>query len=752
MVDEGSSSTEHNLNFPQRDRSALSSSSSDSSSTYYTARTHLSDPEIFDLGLVEAESADGSTFFDAPTNYPAQPIDFGSLDRVDLNRPDSQETKAKQKAIMSQLNNPRDVFDSVAWDPILTSLSPPDKSPEPVTIKPQPVAYTTVGSVVNPKAAPQFSAPNRIQREGAQRKSLVSILQTYDAVQLNQLRSPPPPLNMANSMQYAQQLGRNTAQSATALQATTNQPSRPTLPTTLPDLSGMSDEDLGLLLYSLGHKLQLSENNPPGTSFTVKDMSEDDIQARSAGPIQGLEKMQTVQRLSKFPNPMQELAKNKLSEFSVARSQTAQRIIAVPDIGGLGIPGKGNTNAGESSDTADNEKKFTHPGMPPPGKRLGDMSKAKILGDIEAAGGLSKYLAPYTSGRPGQFDSGFRAQGELDPRFQFPPPGLARPSGAQANPLYRAYASGPQSAAIPTRPPGYPQPLTAGPPGQRQHPAPASVASAAAGNGDFWGSEYAANAYNPLLNDPSYNAAPYSPWATNFTRGGQTQPNQPEVFPKPGITRRPKTVIRDTLSPQDALKYYPRGLPSDMTGQWTLPSEEWLRKSGELPPLTREEKEAKKLDEIDNNFYSGYRRLVNMKHEDYEAEFHARQANPHGPIAPPPKCEFPKMTLEEIMNKSEGELSERFVEAALGNLYSYLDKNPGSRFHLSQWKEAEEDLLDRSKEGDKSFFGEDWGVPPKSSTVTTAAQPASNNARADLGSPNPDSASQMLAAKHAERR
>lgn len=748
------SSTEHDHDFLRPDRSTLSSASSNSSRTYQTARTHLSNPDILNFGLgriAEVEFREGSAFLNAPINHPAL-LDSDSLDRIDTNRPDSLETKAKQKAIMFQLNNPRDVFDSVAWDPILPSLSPPDKSPEPVSIKPQPVAYTTVGSVVNPKATPQFSAPNRIQREGAQRKSLVSILQTYDAFQLHQPRGPPPPLNMANSMQYAQQFGRNTVPSTTALQSTTNQQNRPTLPTALPDLSSMSDNDLRLLLYSLGHRLQLSENNPPGSSSTMKDMSEDDIQARSAGPIQGLEKMQTVQRLSKFPNPMQELAKNRLSEFSVARSQAAQRVIAVPNISGLSVSDKANMNAGEfSGGAASNEKKFTHPEMPPPGKRLGDISKFKVLENIEAAGGLSNYLAPYTCGRPDSFDNSFSAEGELDRGFQFPPSGLARPSGAQVNPLYRVYASGPQPTAFPTRPPGYPQPLTAGPPGHRQYPAPASVVSAAAGNDDFWCSEYAANAYNPLLNEPSYNAVHCSPWASNFVGAGQTHPSQPEIASKTGLNYGAKTKVHDTISPQDALKYYPRGFPSDMTGQWAPPSEEWLRKSGELPSLTPEETEAKRLEEIDNNFYYGYRRLVHMKYEDYEAEFHARQANPLHPISPPPKCEFPKMTPEEVANKSQSELSERFVDAALGNLYSYLDKHPGSRFRLSQWREAEDDIVDHSKEGDKSFFGEDWGVPPRNPTVATASQPAFNNSRADFGNPNPNSASQMLAAKHAER-
>ena len=107
-----------------------------------------------------------------------------------------------------------DAFDSLDWDPDLPSIHR-SESPEEVLIKPQPVTYTTVGSLVDPNAKPQFSAPRRIQREGAGRTPLISMLQGARFQPYFQPRGPPPSLNQSNSMAYAQHIGRgpNSAQS-----------------------------------------------------------------------------------------------------------------------------------------------------------------------------------------------------------------------------------------------------------------------------------------------------------------------------------------------------------------------------------------------------------------------------------------------------------------------------------------------------------------------------------------------------------
>ena len=141
----------------------------------------------------------------------------------DLDRSDTQSTKDRTEAVLARLNASMmankgkdvvldDVFDSVDWDPEMPKGPSLTSSPEPLPLDPKPVAYTTVGSRVDPSAVPQFSAPNRIQREGANRRPVpLSMMQSrqFDGGFYGQQRGPPPPLNMSNSMQYAQQLGRN---------------------------------------------------------------------------------------------------------------------------------------------------------------------------------------------------------------------------------------------------------------------------------------------------------------------------------------------------------------------------------------------------------------------------------------------------------------------------------------------------------------------------------------------------------------
>lgn len=136
------------------------------------------------------------------------------------NESDTQSIRERTEDAMSQLKDAlggsfpgmgQDAFDSIDWDPDLPTASGPD-SPEPVTIKPQPVTYTTVGSLVDPNAKPHFAAPNRIQREGANRQPLMSAMQRAQYDSFYQPRNPPPTpaaLSMSNSMAYTQQIAKS---------------------------------------------------------------------------------------------------------------------------------------------------------------------------------------------------------------------------------------------------------------------------------------------------------------------------------------------------------------------------------------------------------------------------------------------------------------------------------------------------------------------------------------------------------------
>lgn len=134
-----------------------------------------------------------------------------------------------------------DAFDSLDWDPNLPSVSL-SESPEPVSLKPKPVSYTTVGSLVNPHVRLPLSAPRRIQREGvASRAPLISILQGPNFDPYYETPRAPAPLsslNRANSMAYAQQIGKspNSVHSSNSQQATFPSLTRSTTSTSAPSM------------------------------------------------------------------------------------------------------------------------------------------------------------------------------------------------------------------------------------------------------------------------------------------------------------------------------------------------------------------------------------------------------------------------------------------------------------------------------------------------------------------------------------
>lgn len=125
---------------------------------------------------------------------------------------DTSSTKGRADAVMSQITRAmgaragQDAFDSLDWDPDLPYATL-EKSPVPVVATPKPVTYTTVGSRVDPDAVQQFTAPNRIQREGAGRRPLM--MQNRSHYDYFQPRGTAPPLSMQNSMQYTQQLAQS---------------------------------------------------------------------------------------------------------------------------------------------------------------------------------------------------------------------------------------------------------------------------------------------------------------------------------------------------------------------------------------------------------------------------------------------------------------------------------------------------------------------------------------------------------------
>jgi hypothetical protein len=610
-----------------------------------------------------------------------------------------------------------DLFDSVEWDPDLPSASAPD-SPEPIEAiiaAPQPLAYTTVGSLVDPNAVPQFTAPHRIQREGAGRRPLMNLMQNRPLMPTRHQEQsyvhphdPQLSLSMQDSMHYAQQLADSPARLHQAQQPKLSRSSR--LAISRQQIS-LTDDEIEVLKRMAGPRMVsrkkvgspgscsqscrpltstvLSEmKKPPGQfspprTFTESqdltllvmlpsDISEDG--QRQSTALSGLEKMQTIQRLAKFENPMQELARSRLSALSVTNH--LGRTVANP----AGLP---------ASSLAVNE--------------------------------TSQPKAP--------------KQGELDHDYQFPPPGFDLVPRAKS--LLGEYSASIVQLALANQNSGVPRPLTAGPPGQRQYLTngistgiKSTIESRQLKNESknlsavytehFPGALVDSQKCHSILDQQAFTNAKSQDLRVTSQIPAPVQ--QPRASAFEGDIFGSKLV--DSLPISAITKYY-HGLPSDMTGNWTPLSYQTKVKMGQISgvqePATAVEEELALRMQMDDWFYSGqqeYGKTINDHINDMERREEVRRTSGFGHIRLPPKKIIEKMpiTEQEMKDMTSAEATEPLVDALFGTLLGYADETSDSesRRHLSGFVKAPDFLIDSSEKGNMSFFGEDWGAPPKS--------------------------------------
>ena len=370
----------------------------------------------------------------------------------------------------------------------------------------------------------------------------------------------------------------------------------------------------------------------------TQDVTEDagDFQ-QDRGTLLGMSKMHTLQSLSKFDNPMRNIAQSRL-----------QKLLVTSPVD--------------------------------PGAAVETLLRNKIT--------TSSTTVPKISDL-----------GELNRSYQFPsrPPGLGGPSSVQSNPLYGVLAP---STSMEDAPPARgPQPLTAGPPGQRSNP---PVTKFGANSIDsLWSNDPLGYAHGPNNNSYGYmGTAAY----------GSEIPSA-ELNPGPAV---PRTRIVDTLDAAAAAKYYPNGRVPDV--YQPLGFIEQLE-MGRGRKLSEEEKTALNVEKIVYDNYEGQRRF-SMTFDDYDEELRQRQMmvgwgqNRPGPIQPPSRVnELKPIVVAEMDNMPLVEAARPLFQAAYGSLLRYIDPSPASDKLKSGYEASAEHLLDRSEEGNKSFFGEDWGKP-----------------------------------------
>lgn len=326
--------------------------------------------------------------------------------------------------------------------------------------------------------------------------------------------------------------------------------------------------------------------------------------------------------------------------------------------------------------------------------------------------------------------------GELKPGWHFPPPTTKTSSASQANPLFGAYANPtPQAMPAPTVRRGYPQPLTAGPPGPRQsfssnrastQPGPQPSTQPL---GNIWASSQANSTHDGW--NTQAKSQQKSPWSNNwyhptvqniYYQIGFYNSLPPPVLVKqvapPNIPTAPARFV-DTLPPQSVAQYYPQGIPANMLGTYTPMTGKKLRQMESLG-CTPAEMDKKEKDAVDEFFYSGQRRYATMTSDDHITELEALQhsVNTLGAIGPPKKGGGPgpvvqqPWTVEEMDHLPLSKTMLPMINAAFGSILSYATAGGSSRKALSGWVTAHPDQIDDTPEGNKSLFGEDWGAPP----------------------------------------
>jgi hypothetical protein len=267
---------------------------------------------------------------------------------------------------------------------------------------------------------------------------------------------------------------------------------------------------------------------------------------------------------------------------------------------------------------------------------------------------------------------------------------------------------------------GYPAPLTAGPPGQRQFQG--VVARPSATHADSFLPSYLRSSI------PNPYSAPGAQTSSLWSYGMDTSQQYITQSAVPSHDDGGcNSNLQDTALIPVASKYYPRGLPGDMTGKVVPLPYLTQRKMGQIredpEPQTAEEKTAKKVEDVDNLFYGGQRRFVSMSAVDHirdHEERYQQSVNPFGYIGaaskkPLPAAQNEPLTVDAINKMPIRDAAAPLLDAAFGTLLFYASNvnTPDSGRVLSKFEASPAWLLDPSENGNSSFYGEDWGPPPK---------------------------------------
>lgn len=585
----------------------------------------------------------------------------------------STEKAAELNAVMATLEN---IFDVEEWDPELPSAPDPDASPERLTVKPEPLTYTTVGSVVKPTDARQFTAPNRIQREGrggleiGNRRPLLNMSNSARGPEFFSNRNTPQfPINQSYGNAHAHGF---VPEQSPAQQYDSPQYSRPSLPSAHSSTDNYTASPAGrqslvrnrstsvnYQIYGAQNYSQqeqssrqafLQENpstsqNPANHTIPIGHQTHHAHQPMLEQSTKSLnltsEEEEVLKKLGlslpmaptipreanhagsggkSFQHELTPIQQSLLASLQ-ERSGNTHQLSSEDDISGIQRPILGmnhDSNVSTSSSnvaarlhdakmsTVQSLAQFPNPDQEHAKARLAELAASRMRGNENQ--------------RPGQLDQrndfnqqpNMQVMNESGVEFRMPFPHQDSPTGVELDYEFRF----PPSATYPTQqmynsannftvnekieelprktPQGYPQPLTAGPPGQRQNTGPSSNKALnsmqqmlANGNQRSASSTQQYPLPQKSIYPPPTQAA-FASRSSDIQRSisiANVVPDE-KTYPWTKLDRQPREYtdgapprVRETLSYDDAKKYYPNGMDLDTVRTFivTLSPEEALK-------------------------------------------------------------------------------------------------------------------------------------------------------------------------------
>ncbi|KAL2126397.1 hypothetical protein VTI74DRAFT_1004 [Chaetomium olivicolor] len=295
---------------------------------------------------------------------------------------------------------------------------------------------------------------------------------------------------------------------------------------------------------------------------------------------------------------------------------------------------------------------------------------------------------------------------------------------------------------------GPPQPLTAGPPGQRQFkPVTVEASTKAPGAENLVAHTLPkANIYQsmPPIGHPHTISSNVLARFNGNDQFGTTKQlvrssldrSQGELVshhlselkdfrrtpgPPEGNMDQARRKIYDTLPPEAVKQYYPRGFPTNYDGRHKPVADEWESKYPATEGMSAQRTFSQQLTAINRSFYAGTERLVRnmeqiVRDHNYRClenkigvigEERQRLRGSHiERLGADGKVQPPLLTVEEVNAMDEGEAAKPLVNMAYATLLRY--KEEGQSGASAGWPSgfirAEDDWVDTTDEGNNSFF------------------------------------------------